>query len=408
LSKLGYLRDKDNILLKVENQRNFIKARMIHPFLSTLDFLKNKDELLLEIKNKDELIKNSEKKAVLKKLNSTNHREFIKAKRTIPWLSKIDFLKNKDEILLEIEKTKLMAKRNRQINNDKKELANYKKQIRATVEKRKIEAEKKILDDARGTESLGLEEKTRAIVRKVIQLETYEEAKLHEKIRDEIIRTRSWDSEEIKQDIVEKIVQDDAEFKRSTSTSALPKISFTNSQRGSEYNWHSIYDYYPKSRFDVSVLNEEDIQARDYVYEFKNGVSPEYYAKMFSAALIHKFGNDNLKNKTIVVIPASTEYRTEERFYMFCKKLCEITGAENGYSFITNNEYEREPSYRTRVSANLDEYVEVDEDEIYSKDIIVIDDIRTRGTSSNTIYRLLENAGASNVTFVYLAKTIRN
>jgi hypothetical protein len=172
------------------------------------------------------------------------------------------------------------------------------------------------------------------------------------------------------------------------------------------YNWYAIYKYYPTNRYPKGKLPYNLEEERNMVYSFKNGADTHKFAELFDHVLSGYFGKAWLEDKVLVIVPASSRDRTDRRFKKFCVELCSLTGMENGYNFVSNNEYSKTPSSSGGArDFDLEDYVEISE-EVNGSNILVIDDVRTSGASSNKLYKLLQDHGAIEITFVYLARTV--
>ncbi len=177
-------------------------------------------------------------------------------------------------------------------------------------------------------------------------------------------------------------------------------------QNAGQYKYYALWQYFPVNRFPANTLKSKDLVNRNLIFEFKDGINPEKFAKIIAIALKNKFNPNILSNKTLIIIPASNSIKTEKRFKTFCQKLSAITGLENGYEFLVNNEENRTPvhkggdrnksiisSIRLNTSVN-------------GKSLIVIDDVRTSGKSSNDIHQYLKQNGAKTIVFIYVGKTV--
>lgn len=174
------------------------------------------------------------------------------------------------------------------------------------------------------------------------------------------------------------------------------------------YKWFAIWRYYPKSKFAKSQLTNENLLIRKWIYNFKEGKEPFRSSQIIANSLLNQFDKTSLRNKTLIIIPASNEIRTIDRFEEICKMICEYTGMKNGFNIISNNHLKREPiSISNNRNLNLSEFVKLNKS-VKDQDFIVLDDIRTTGRSSNNIFNLLKNNGANEVIFIYLGKTVEN
>jgi hypothetical protein len=183
-------------------------------------------------------------------------------------------------------------------------------------------------------------------------------------------------------------------------------IGFQISNTSGQYNWYAIYNYYPVNRFSASELTSKDLEARKHVYDFKDGRNPDHYSKLFASALVNKFGSSFLSDKILIVVPASSKSKTEVRFKSFCSKMSLYTGMTNGYDMLTNNDVVRTAAHAGgNRNANLEQFLKIS-GSFAGKNILVIDDVRTSGSSSNKIHEILKSRNAASVTFCYLAKTV--
>ena len=170
------------------------------------------------------------------------------------------------------------------------------------------------------------------------------------------------------------------------------------------YKWHALWKYFPKNRFPDDKLESIDLMHRFMVFEFKDGHNPEKFAKIISEALIQKFGKIILKTKTILIVPASNKSKTDTRFKLFCEKVSITTGLINGYHILTNNDKVKIPK-RLGGDNEILPYINLNSS-INGKDFIIIDDIRTSGTSSNDVNQLLKGNGAKSTIFIYFGRTV--
>jgi|LauGreDrversion4_2_1035121.scaffolds.fasta_scaffold13110_5 hypothetical protein len=171
-----------------------------------------------------------------------------------------------------------------------------------------------------------------------------------------------------------------------------------------QYVYNYIYDYFPVSRFSLTELSSSQINERYKIYEFKNGTNPLIYADIFASACINKFGSTRMREYTVLIIPASNMQNTKNRFEVFLDKFCKNTGAINGFRMLRNSSTERNPQHNggTPISrANI-----TFEGSFSGKKFLIIDDVRTRGGSSNLIYQELRLLSASEIVFCYLGRTI--
>jgi|688.fasta_scaffold187131_2 hypothetical protein len=181
---------------------------------------------------------------------------------------------------------------------------------------------------------------------------------------------------------------------------------FIESLTSIPYKWYALWQYYPVNRFPNESLSSIDLNNRYQTFEFKDGTNPEKFAKLLSVAMKKKFGDSVLKSKTLLIVPASNKTKTERRFELFCTKLSTYTGAKNGYDFLSNNNIERVPVHQggDRIKG-ITSFIKLNES-VNNKELIIIDDVRTSGKSSNDVYHLLKANGAKSIIFIYFGKTV--
>lgn len=170
------------------------------------------------------------------------------------------------------------------------------------------------------------------------------------------------------------------------------------------YKWYALWKYFPKNRFPDDKLESIDLMHRSMVFEFKDGHDPEKYAKIISEALIQKFGKLILKTKTLIIVPASNNLKTDRRFKIFCEKVSSICGSINGYNILSNNDKAKIPK-RLGGDNDILPYIKLNSS-LQGKEFIIIDDIRTSGKSSNDVNQLLKENGAKSTIFVYFGRTV--
>ena len=130
-------------------------------------------------------------------------------------------------------------------------------------------------------------------------------------------------------------------------------------------------------------MGEKEIADRQLIYDFKDGRSHEAVAQMTAARMIEEHGS-RCSKLVFIPVPASSVRKNEIRYMDFCKRVCELTGAINGYDHVRvcgerlaiheNRKAEKEIR---KVSV-----IEFDEEWFRGKAVIVFDDVITRGISS--------------------------
>ncbi len=142
------------------------------------------------------------------------------------------------------------------------------------------------------------------------------------------------------------------------------------------------------------------------VYAFKDGSDSLKFARIFASAIYNQLGPGFMTNKVVLIVPASNKQRTIQRFRSFCDEFATLTGASNGFHLLTNNGYDRVPANQGGDrNASLENYLSISSN-FGGKNLVIIDDVRTSGSSSNQIYSLLQGRNVGSITFLYLARTV--
>lgn len=164
-------------------------------------------------------------------------------------------------------------------------------------------------------------------------------------------------------------------------------------------NYYYLKEYLPK-RYNASA---EQLADRQTCYNFKDGILSEEVSKSFLNK-IEAITQGNKAAWRICFIPASTQVKTIMRY---TNLMSAIQSA--GYTadmFTVYNEHDREAEHITGKTNNPIEGFGFKADGIAGKNVIVIDDIITRGTTFNMVAEKLLAMGATTVTGLFLAKTI--
>lgn len=167
-----------------------------------------------------------------------------------------------------------------------------------------------------------------------------------------------------------------------------------------QYSYAYCFPYYPKGR-----LKEEDpiwASNRQMVCDFKLG-NYQTAAVLLVDFLRGRYSRDELAGIALCVIPASTAEKNERRYRRFCEYVSAKTGIRNGMDFVRIL-YDRENSCKGK-SENTILNLAFSE-EAMGMDILLFDDIMTRGTSFLQCAGRLMERGANSVTGFFLGKTI--
>lgn len=161
--------------------------------------------------------------------------------------------------------------------------------------------------------------------------------------------------------------------------------------------------YYP-----VRIKNVGDRQKADRqtVWDFKDGRAYEEVARMTAEKLIAQFG-ERLPGIVFSCVPASSREKNEHRYKRFSERVCELTHTINGYPHIYVSQ-ERPAVHEHRkdeTGARTARMADFDTAFFKGKDVLLFDDIITKGISYATAANELEACGANVLGGFFLAKT---
>ena len=172
--------------------------------------------------------------------------------------------------------------------------------------------------------------------------------------------------------------------------------------------WHkhivSFYPYFPARFKNVGESNE---MARQLVYAFKSGERYEEVAQMTAKQLKEEFG-DRVSEIVFTCIPASSVEKNELRYKKFSERVCELSGAVNGYEHLkviadkkSIHESRKKRSKQTDIMQNID----IDGEWFRNRSVVTMDDCLTSGKSWTALGSKLEEFGAEILAGYFLSKT---
>ena len=167
------------------------------------------------------------------------------------------------------------------------------------------------------------------------------------------------------------------------------------------YQYNYIMEYLPK-RYSATTKQKND---REIIYDFKNG-----YCSLGLINTIIEYIKEIKKelggnNWRVCFIPASTHNKTVCRYKKLADYIEKETGIACDYHTILPIQDE-ESGHITGKKTNPAENFNIKSSDVAGKNIILIDDIITRGmTFMQTTDKLIRN-GANMVRGLFLAKTI--
>lgn len=167
-----------------------------------------------------------------------------------------------------------------------------------------------------------------------------------------------------------------------------------------EYRYYYTMEYLP-TRY---MADENEWDNRRAVWNFKDGVCSSSILNNLVEAIDH-IVTGNKSNYVICFIPASTRFKTSNRFGSVARKLSERTGVNATLAGISKSS-DSEASHIAGKSSNPTADFVFDSSVFRGKKVILIDDVITRGrTFVQTANKLIMN-GASSVEGLFVAKTV--
>lgn len=163
------------------------------------------------------------------------------------------------------------------------------------------------------------------------------------------------------------------------------------------------YDYYPVNRYPHGTISVSAESARRAVWNFKDGMS-SIGVRVLSEFLDGNFTREEMKNIAVCVIPASTKLKNEIRYKSMCAKVASELPVRNGFGYISIAE-DRQDSRTAGKSGNTTANL-VFSPEVAGKDIVLFDDVTTRGTSFAQAAAELKRRGARSVQGLFIGKTV--
>lgn len=160
--------------------------------------------------------------------------------------------------------------------------------------------------------------------------------------------------------------------------------------------------YYPVR---IKNVGEQQRNDRQTVWNFKDGKEHEQVAIMTADYMIERFG-EQTTHIVFSCVPASTSDKNELRYKDFSQRVCELTGAINGYNHVKVSG-ERISVHERHTEKGVGKVQTVDFDEAFfkGKKIVIFDDVITRGVSYGNYANRLEQFGAEILGGIFLAKT---
>ena len=169
---------------------------------------------------------------------------------------------------------------------------------------------------------------------------------------------------------------------------------------------HAIYTYIPKRRHHRARLSDYDqYEIVQKIWAFKDGRN---YAKRWAANVVcDTLSLIDMTNTIFLCIPASCQHTHARRFKKFSAMVCQQLHAENGYDYIhvIGKRSKAHISKTHELAENTDQFVQIDENKLAGRNVVVFDDITTSCKTADAFIERIIKAGAHVRLAVFLART---
>lgn len=164
-----------------------------------------------------------------------------------------------------------------------------------------------------------------------------------------------------------------------------------------------LYNYKPMR---IKEVTANDWNIRKLIWSFKDGKASDWCAEVVAMRLMKEYG-EKMKSLVFACIPASSAEKNEIRYKRFAEKVCQLTGCINGFQAI-NVSGQRLAIHETKEGKQLSNTQVISFDDAFfnGKEVVVFDDIITRGRSYARFACAIEAIGASVVGGIFLGRTI--
>lgn len=164
----------------------------------------------------------------------------------------------------------------------------------------------------------------------------------------------------------------------------------------------SLYYYYPKKRLQHNVTEDQE-SVRDFIYKFKDGENPDDVAEQIITVLKLCFLQETISDITLVCIPASTKEKNRARYEKFSSIIAQECNMWNAYDHI-KIDYDRNAKHNGGESDY--DNLSFDSSWFEGKDVLIFDDIVTKGNSICKMREKLEGLGANVIGAITLGQTV--
>lgn len=166
---------------------------------------------------------------------------------------------------------------------------------------------------------------------------------------------------------------------------------------------NAVFNYVP-TRYKA---DDAEWAIRKFIWSFKDG-NEEVCAKAVSVvveAITANYGDVN--NVVFSCIPASSQEKTDKRYKKFTEEVCNATGMVNAYDKIkVEGNRLAIHEFKSKKRVQNTSVIKLTKKFFAGKEVIVFDDIITRGRSFNAFADAIEEMGATVKGGLFLAQTI--
>ena len=132
----------------------------------------------------------------------------------------------------------------------------------------------------------------------------------------------------------------------------------------------------------IRNVSEREIADRKLVFDFKDGRAYGEVAQRTAADMTERYVT-SCTNIVFSPVPASTDKKNEIRYKAFCQRVCELTGAINGYDYVSVSGerltiHENRKAEKEVRKVNV---IEFDSAFFNGRSVVVFDDVITKGLS---------------------------
>lgn len=194
------------------------------------------------------------------------------------------------------------------------------------------------------------------------------------------------------------------------SVKNIDKIGFKTTNK-TDLIVYYLFDYISNNALnlfeDFDIFDDYNDVNNDIIYPFKSGEYGEMssFTELFLYSIAKELPDSlNNSNFCLAVVPASNQEANRKRFETFCEGLSSKLGVHNYFNEIWS-EVDRENTRKSKNSTNVTENINVSE-EFYGKNVLLFDDVSTKGTSMREFRKLLLNKGAHSVFCMTIANTL--